>query len=142
MTLTSVFPNKVKDLVSGSQWQVLFANIAAIVRASKPTGTPAVIGNDATDNEGHVVVDCAAFIKGRQLHKRIVVRIVRMAHDERWHAISTTKWWSMARFDGGHMSNVAIVLEGACCCDAQESTRRGVGENELMTLAMWRKCCG
>jgi hypothetical protein len=80
----------------------LLAHIGAIIRLGKPAGAPAIVGDDAADNEGYIVVDCVAVIKRRELNERIVVRVVGMAHGERWNAPSVAKRRCRARFDGEH----------------------------------------
>ncbi len=94
--------DKVVHGTVNSQWQTLLAWIATVVRASEPAGAPAIVAYDAADNESYIIVDCGAFVKGRQLDKRIVVRVVWMAHNKRRNAAFVAKRRSMARFDGGH----------------------------------------
>ena len=49
--------------IGGSQRNASLAHLAAIGRASELVGAPAVVGDDAADNEGYIVVDCVA-VKG------------------------------------------------------------------------------
>jgi hypothetical protein len=121
-----VILDKVVHGMINSQWHITLACIATVFRASEPPGAPAVVAYDATDKESNTVVDGVAFIKSRQLDKRIVIRIVRMAYDERRNTASVAKRRRISRSGGLPECYIVVMREDV------------LGNSAKRTLPLWR----